>query len=74
MLVLLTPASVNRAWVVLEVGAAWVTRLRYRIVAVLCHVPVDMIPDMLASKKAISLNEFDDYLEELTERMQRRKR
>ena len=74
MVVLLTPASVNRAWVLLEVGAAWVTRLRYRIIAVLCHVPIDTIPDMLASKKAISINEFDDYLEELTKRMPRRKR
>lgn len=74
MVVLLTPASANRAWVLLEVGAAWVTRLRYRIIAVLCHVPTDTIPDMLASKRAISLNEFDNYLEELTRRMRGSKR
>ena len=74
MVVLLTPASLNRAWVLLEVGAAWVTRRQYRIVAVLCHVTIDMIPDMLASKKATSLNEFDDYLEALTRRMHRSRR
>ena len=47
---------------------------RYRIVAVLCHVTVDAIPEMLASKKAISLNAFDEYLEELRDRIRGHKR
>jgi len=73
MLVLLTPESVNRPWVLIEVGAAWGRRRRSRIVAVLCHVEVDTIPDMIRSKKAISINEFDDYVRELRRRLSRKK-
>ena len=74
MVILLTPESIGRPWVLLEAGGAWVTRARYRIVAVLCHVTVDTIPEMLASKKALPLNAFDDYLRELRERLRRHKR
>jgi len=74
MVILLTPESTGRPWVLLEAGGAWVTRARYRIVAVLCHVRVDTIPEMLASKKAIPLNAFDEYLKELKERVRRHKR
>ncbi len=73
MVVLLTPESINRPWVILEVGAAWGRRIRYRIVSVLCHVGVDTIPDMLRSKKAVPLNEFDDYLRDLKRRIERPK-
>ncbi len=73
MVVLLTPESINRQWVTLEVGAAWGRRLRYRIVSVLCHVEVDTTPDMLKSKKAMPLNEFDDYLRDLRRRIERQK-
>ena len=66
--VLLTPDSVNRPWVLLEVGAFWARRRNARIVAVLCHVEVDTIPDMIKSKKAISINDFDNYLKELATR------
>ena len=74
MIVLLTPESVNRAWVLMEVGAAWGRRLGFRIVSILCHVEVDAIPDMLASKKAWSINDFDEYLKELKKRVARGKR
>ncbi len=67
MVVLMTPASVTRPWVLLEVGAAWEKELR--IVPVLLHVDVDLIPVMIRSKKAINLNDFDDYLAELRRRM-----
>jgi hypothetical protein len=67
--VLLTPESVNRPWVLLEVGAAWGWRKKSPIVAVLCHVNVDAIPDIIKSKKAYSLNDFDKYLNELSGRM-----
>ena len=73
MVVLLTPESVNRAWVILEVGAAWGRRRGFRIVSILCHVEVDAIPDMLASKKAVSINDFDEYLKELKKRVARHK-
>lgn len=74
MVVLLTPESITRPWVLLEVGAAWGRRQRFRVVAVLCHVQVDTIPDMIRSKKAITVNEFDDYLKELRRRVSRKKR
>jgi hypothetical protein len=71
MVVLVTPESVDRPWVLLEVGAAWATSQRRRIVAVLCHVTADAIPDMMRSRKAIGLNDLDDYLKELSRRLER---
>lgn len=69
MVVLLTPESVGRQWVTLEVGAAWGWSKRMRIAIVRCHVSVDTIPGMIQNKKAISLNEFDEYLKELADRV-----
>ena len=67
--VLLSPDSVKRPWVLLEAGAFWGRRRDARIIAVLCHVEIDTIPDMIRSKKAISINEFDDYVKELAGRI-----
>jgi hypothetical protein len=53
----------------LEVGAAWGLRKDFRIIAVLCHVDVGVIPAMIKGRKAIDLNEFDDYLRELKARV-----
>jgi len=69
IIVLLTPDSVDRQWVVLEVGAAWGWSKRMRITMVMCHVSVDPIPDMIKNKKAISLNEIDEYLHQLSNRV-----
>ena len=74
MVVLITPASIGRPWVLFEVGAFWGRRQSARIVAVLCHVEFDSIPELIRSKKAISLNEFDDYLVELKGRLARKRR
>lgn len=71
VVVLLTPESVDRQWVLLEVGAAWGRKQNARIIAVLCHVEVDTIPDLIKSKKAISINSFDEYLEELKHRVEK---
>lgn len=71
LVVLLTPKSVDRPWVLLEVGAAWGWRKEYRIVPVLCHVTVDAIPDIIKGKKAFQLNEFDHYLKELHKRVKK---
>ena len=68
VLVLLTPESLNREWITLEIGAAWVLSERMRITVVRYHVPVDSIPSILKSRKSIHLNEFDHYLDELTSR------
>ena len=40
-----------------------------RITIVMCHVSVDPIPDMIKNKKAINLNQIEDYLSELTQRV-----
>jgi hypothetical protein len=69
MVVLLTPASVNRPWVLLEVGAAW-QRGNVRIVPIRQHIEVEPIPAMLKSKKVIDLNQFDDYLLQLAKRVE----
>jgi len=69
IVVLLTPESINRQWVTLEVGAAWGWSKRMRIVLVRSHVSVDPIPDMIKNKKAIPLNDFDDYANELAKRV-----
>jgi hypothetical protein len=69
MVVLLTPESVERRWVTLEVGAAWGSSKRIRITTLLCHVSVDPIPALIKSKKAINLNEIDNYLNELAHRV-----
>jgi hypothetical protein len=69
IVVLLTPESINRQWVTLEVGAAWGHSKRMRIVLVREHVSVDPIPDMIKNKKSIPLNDFDDYVTELAARV-----
>jgi len=71
MVVLLTPESVDRPWVLLEIGAAWGKRQKARIIAVMCHVEVDRIPDIIGSKKAVPVNFFDEYVEELRQRVER---
>lgn len=69
LVVLLSPDSIERPWVLLEVGAAWGRRKNYRIVPVLCHVSFDAIPDIIEGKKAFHINDFDKYLAELKRRV-----
>jgi hypothetical protein len=69
LVVLLTPESVGRQWVTLEVGAAWGWSKRTRITVVLYHVSVDPLPGMIKNKKAIPLNDLDQYLIELGQRV-----
>lgn len=69
LVVLLTPDSSDRPWVLLEVGAAWGWRKDYRIVPVLCHVSFDAIPDIIKGKKAYHINDFDQYLKDLKKRV-----
>lgn len=71
VLVLFTPVSLGRPWILLEVGAAW--GWRRRIVPILCHVEVDPIPELIKAKKVIKINEFDNYLNELSTRVGKRK-
>jgi hypothetical protein len=69
LVILMTPVSVERPWVLMEAGAFWGQRKNARIIAVLCHVNAENIPDMIRSKKAIPINEFDVYLQELSIRI-----
>jgi TIR domain len=71
LVVLLTPHSVNRPWVLLEVGAAWGWRKSVRITPILCHVEVDPIPGLIKSKKAIQLNDCTDLFAEIKKRVKR---
>jgi hypothetical protein len=67
-LVLMTPASVSRPWVLFEVGAA--RRCRgLRIVPVTYHVGMDLIPAMIHQNRGFALNDVDQYLAELGERV-----
>jgi hypothetical protein len=67
LLVLLTPNSVNRPWVLLEIGAAWHRDMR--IVALLYNATAEVIPAILQPRKAIDLNAVDDYLAEVAARL-----
>ena len=69
LVVLLTPHSANRQWVLLEVGAAWGWSKATRITPVLCHVDIDPIPGMLKSKKAIDINDCDELFAQIRRRV-----
>ena len=69
LLVLLTPNSVGRMWVNFELAVGWGRGKRMRIVVVLYHVDVEAIPEPVRSRKAILLNDFDQYLKEMAERL-----
>ena len=73
LLVLLTPWSVDRNWVWVEVGAARILELR--IVPVLYKVSLDEIErerggkTFLATKNVVEVNDLDQYLLELSKRV-----
>jgi hypothetical protein len=69
LVVILSPQSVERQWVLLEVGVAWGWSKKMRIIPILHHVNVDPIPDIIKAKKALALNDFDNYLLELGKRV-----
>jgi hypothetical protein len=69
---LLTPWSVDRNWVWSEMAAAWIQRKRY--VGIVYGVTLDQIDKehgglaMLSPTNVISLNDFNQYILELTDR------
>jgi hypothetical protein len=71
LVVLLTPNSVNRPWVLLEVGAAWGWSKTMRITPVLCHVDHDPVPGVIKSKKAIIMNGCPELFAEIKKRVQK---
>jgi hypothetical protein len=56
----------------LEIGMALAKR-RFppRILPVLYHVGMDPIPEMIKDRKAVDLNDFDEYLNEVRRRIER---
>lgn len=70
LVVLLTPNSVDRHWVLIEIGAAWGRGKSIRIVPILYQVEVDTIPAIIQAKKAIQLNECDRYFAEVKTRVE----
>lgn len=66
-LVLLSRYSIDRPWVLIEIGAAWV--LGKRITAIIDKVTPEEMPDIITPYKAIDLNSFDEYLEQLFNRV-----
>jgi hypothetical protein len=63
-IVLLSSASVNREWVLIETGAAW--GLRKPIVALLDKIAPSQIPKAIAPRKAIDLNDLEKNLAYIT--------
>ncbi len=68
LVVLLSEYSVDRPWVLVEIGAAWI--LEKRIVAVIDKISPDQMPDVIASYKAVDLNEVERYIDELVARVE----
>lgn len=67
--ILLSPESIARQWVLIELGAA--LGLRKQVVPIMYNVaPVD-IPDIIRLTKAYELNDLDDYVGELIGRARR---
>ena len=65
-LVLLSRYSIDREWVLIEIGAAW--GLRKRIIAIIDKVAPEEMPGIITPYKAIDLNSFEEYLEQLINR------
>ena len=66
VLVLISPESVERKWVVLEIGMAFMARKR--IVPILLHATADQLPGIIDKKRVFDINQFDAYLADLWKR------
>jgi TIR domain len=60
---LLSPSSITRQWVLAELGGAWT--LDKRIIAITYDLVADQIPDIIEHDKSYELNDFDRYVGEL---------
>jgi hypothetical protein len=67
VLVLLSPQSIQRPWVLVEIGMA--IAFRKRIVPLKFHVPAADIPDMIRHARGFDLDALDDYLADLEKRV-----
>jgi hypothetical protein len=65
--ILLSPQSIARQWVLVELGAA--LGLQKHIVPIIHNVAPTDIPDIIRLTKAHELNDFEHYLDELVRRV-----
>lgn len=65
--VLLTRYSKDRPWVLIEMGAAW--GLKRPMIAIIDKIGPKEMPDIVSPYKAVDLNDFDQYLEQLSKRV-----
>jgi hypothetical protein len=61
--ILLSPHSITRQWVLVELGGAWT--LDKRIMAITSNLSADKVPDIIDHDKSYEFNEFDRYVNEL---------
>jgi len=66
IVVLLSPDSVNRSWVLFEVAMAFA--FRKRTVPLMFHVSFDEIPDIIQTDRGYTLDNLDNYLLDLKQR------
>ena len=71
-LVLLSQFSMNRQWVPMEIGAAW--GLRKPIVCILDKLAPTDTPEAIRELKAVDLNSFEVYVDQLVKRAKGRER
>lgn len=69
--ILLSPQSVTRQWVLVELGGAWT--LDKRVMAITYNLATEKIPDIIEHDKGYDLNDFDRYVAELIRRVQRKR-
>jgi hypothetical protein len=67
-LVLLTRNSLDRPWVLIEISAAW--GHGKRIIAIIDKVAPEEMPEIMLPYKAIDLNDIDEYIRQLGERVE----
>lgn len=67
LVVLATPASKDRSWITLEIGAAW--GLKKRIIPLCYHVEPETLNDVIRNLRAYQLHEFDAFLTDLGKRI-----
>jgi hypothetical protein len=61
--ILLSPHSITRQWVLVELRGAWT--LDKRIMAITSNLSADKVPDIIDHDKSYEFNEFDRYVNEL---------
>ena len=67
---LLSPHSITRQWVLVELGGAWT--LDKRVMAITYNMAPDKITDIIGHDKGYELNDFDRYVTELIRRIKRK--